>query len=46
MQVKDPEIDSVSIVDLGMVEEVTTDGNNVKVIFTSDLFRLPSTRNY
>ena len=26
MNVKDPEIDSVSIIDLGMVEEVTTRG--------------------
>lgn len=31
MNVKDPEIDSVSIVDLGMVGEVKTEGNNVKV---------------
>lgn len=31
MNVKDPEIDSISIVDLGMVGEVTTDGDKVNI---------------
>ncbi len=31
MNVKDPEIDSVSIIDLGMVGDVTVEGNNVKI---------------
>lgn len=31
MNVKDPEIDSVSILDLGMVGEVTAVGKNVKI---------------
>ncbi|MEH7391205.1 1,2-phenylacetyl-CoA epoxidase subunit PaaD [Bacillus sp. JJ1474] len=30
-QVKDPEIDSISIVDLGMVERVTVDGSSVTI---------------
>ena len=42
MQVKDPEIDSVSIVDLGMVEEVTIDGNNVKVILLPTFLGCPA----
>ena len=46
MTVKDPEIDSVSIIDLGMVEEVTTEGNNVKVVLLPTVFRMPGTRNY
>ena len=31
MNVKDPEIDSISIVDLGMVGEVSTDGDKVNI---------------
>ena len=42
MQVKDPEIDSVSIVDLGMVEKVTTDGNNVKVVLLPTFLGCPA----
>ncbi len=42
MQVKDPEIDSVSIVDLGMVEEVTMDGNNVKVVLLPTFIGCPA----
>ncbi|QUW22020.1 phenylacetate-CoA oxygenase subunit PaaJ [Sporosarcina sp. Marseille-Q4063] len=42
MQVKDPEIDSVSIVDLGMVEEVTTDGNHVKVVLLPTFLGCPA----
>ena len=42
MQVKDPEIDSVSIVDLGMVGEVTTDGNNVKVVLLPTFLGCPA----
>ena len=33
MTVMDPEIDSVSIVDLGMVESVTVEGNDVKFFY-------------
>ncbi len=42
MHVKDPEIDSVSIVDLGMVETVTTDGNNVKVVLLPTFLGCPA----
>ncbi|WP_172369488.1 1,2-phenylacetyl-CoA epoxidase subunit PaaD [Sporosarcina jiandibaonis] len=41
-QVKDPEIDSVSIVDLGMVDEVSTDGNNVKVVLLPTFLGCPA----
>ncbi|WP_313892250.1 1,2-phenylacetyl-CoA epoxidase subunit PaaD [Psychrobacillus sp.] len=40
--VKDPEIDSISIIDLGMVEEVTTDGNNVKVVLLPTFLGCPA----
>ena len=43
MNVKDPEIDSVSIIDLGMVGEVITEGNNVKISSASDFFRVSGT---
>ena len=39
---KDPEIDSVSIIDLGMVEEVTTEGNNVKIILLPTFLGCPA----
>ncbi|WP_432357204.1 1,2-phenylacetyl-CoA epoxidase subunit PaaD [Sporosarcina sp. UB5] len=42
MSVKDPEIDSVSIIDLGMVEEVTTSGNNVKVVLLPTFLGCPA----
>ena len=42
MTVKDPEIDSVSIIDLGMVEEVTKSGNNVKVILLPTFLGCPA----
>lgn len=42
MSVKDPEIDSVSIIDLGMVEEVTTLGNNVKVVLLPTFLGCPA----
>lgn len=42
MHVKDPEIDSVSIVDLGMVGEVMTDGNNVKVVLLPTFLGCPA----
>ncbi|QBP41120.1 MULTISPECIES: 1,2-phenylacetyl-CoA epoxidase subunit PaaD [Paenisporosarcina] len=42
MNVKDPEIDSVSIIDLGMVEEVTTQGNNVKVVLLPTFLGCPA----
>ncbi|MFC5604227.1 1,2-phenylacetyl-CoA epoxidase subunit PaaD [Sporosarcina koreensis] len=41
-RVKDPEIDSVSIIDLGMVEEVTTSGNNVKVVLLPTFLGCPA----
>ena len=40
--VKDPEIDSVSIIDLGMVEKVTTEGNNVKVVLLPTFLGCPA----
>ncbi len=42
MNVKDPEIDSVSIIDLGMVEEVTTEGNNVKIVLLPTFLGCPA----
>lgn len=42
MDVKDPEIDSVSIIDLGMVEEVTTLGNTVKVVLLPTFLGCPA----
>lgn len=40
--VNDPEIDSISITDLGMVGEVTTDGNNVKVVLLPTFLGCPA----
>ncbi|WP_339254391.1 1,2-phenylacetyl-CoA epoxidase subunit PaaD [Sporosarcina sp. FSL W8-0480] len=40
--VKDPEIDTVSIIDLGMVEEVTTSGNSVKVVLLPTFLGCPA----
>ncbi|MDW0115385.1 1,2-phenylacetyl-CoA epoxidase subunit PaaD [Sporosarcina thermotolerans] len=40
--VKDPEIDSVSIIDLGMVEEVTNSGNIVKVVLLPTFLGCPA----
>lgn len=42
MNVKDPEIDSVSIIDLGMVEEVTNSGNAVKVVLLPTFLGCPA----
>ena len=42
IHVKDPEIDSVSIIDLGMVEKVTTEGNNVKVVLLPTFLGCPA----
>ncbi len=42
MNVKDPEIDSVNIIDLGMVEEVSTEGNKVKVILLPTFLGCPA----
>ena len=42
LNVKDPEIDSVSIIDLGMVEEVTTDGKNVKIVLLPTFLGCPA----
>ncbi|MDN4608248.1 phenylacetate-CoA oxygenase subunit PaaJ [Sporosarcina sp. F6_3S_P_2] len=41
-KVKDPEIDSVSIIDLGMVEEVTNSGNTVKVVLLPTFLGCPA----
>ncbi|WP_075617825.1 1,2-phenylacetyl-CoA epoxidase subunit PaaD [Paenisporosarcina indica] len=41
-KVKDPEIDSVSIVDLGMVGEVITDGNHVKIVLLPTFLGCPA----
>lgn len=41
-EVKDPEIDSVSIVDLGMVEEVTTVDNHVKIVLLPTFLGCPA----
>ena len=40
--VNDPEIDSISIIDLGMVGEVTTQGNNVKVVLLPTFLGCPA----
>ncbi|MFK2826338.1 1,2-phenylacetyl-CoA epoxidase subunit PaaD [Bacillus sp. B190/17] len=40
--VKDPEIDTVSIIDLGMVEEVVTEGKNVKVVLLPTFLGCPA----
>lgn len=42
MNVKDPEIDSVSILDLGMVGEVTTVGKNVKITLLPTFLGCPA----
>lgn len=42
LNVKDPEIDSVSIIDLGMVGEVTTEGNNVKIVLLPTFLGCPA----
>lgn len=42
MSVKDPEIDSVSIIDLGMVGEVTTEVNNVKITLLPTFLGCPA----
>ena len=42
MNVKDPEIDSVSIVDLGMVGDVVTEGNDVKVTLLPTFLGCPA----
>lgn len=42
MTVMDPEIDSVSIVDLGMVESVTVEGNDVKVVLLPTFLGCPA----
>lgn len=42
MKVKDPEIDSVSIIDLGMVEEVTTNQQNVKIVLLPTFLGCPA----
>lgn len=41
-KVKDPEIDSVSIIDLGMVEEVTQSANYVKVVLLPTFLGCPA----
>lgn len=42
MNVKDPEIDSVSIIDLGMVGQVTIEGNNVKITLLPTFLGCPA----
>ncbi|MFJ7936483.1 1,2-phenylacetyl-CoA epoxidase subunit PaaD [Sporosarcina sp. NPDC096371] len=42
MHVKDPEIDSVSIVDLGMVGEVATTGNDVRITLLPTFLGCPA----
>lgn len=42
MNVKDPEIDTVSILDLGMVEEVITEGNSVKIVLLPTFLGCPA----
>lgn len=42
MNVKDPEIDTVSIIDLGMVEEVKTDRNSVKIVLLPTFLGCPA----
>lgn len=40
--VNDPEIDSISIIDLGMLEQVITEGNNVKVVLLPTFLGCPA----
>lgn len=40
--VKDPEIDSISIIDLGMVSEVTTAGNGVNIVLLPTFLGCPA----
>ncbi|MFJ7973828.1 1,2-phenylacetyl-CoA epoxidase subunit PaaD [Psychrobacillus sp. NPDC096389] len=40
--VQDPEIDSISIIDLGMVSEVTTEENNVKIVLLPTFLGCPA----
>lgn len=40
--VKDPEIDAISIMDLGMVGEISTVGNNVKVVLLPTFLGCPA----
>jgi len=42
MNVKDPEIDSVSIIDLGMVNEVTIEGENVRITLLPTFLGCPA----
>lgn len=42
LNVKDPEIDTVSIFDLGMIGEVTTNGNHVKVVLLPTFLGCPA----
>ena len=42
MNVKDPEIDSVSIIDLGMVSEVTIEGENVRITLLPTFLGCPA----
>lgn len=42
LTVMDPEIDSVSIVDLGMVESISTNGNDVKVVLLPTFLGCPA----
>lgn len=42
MKVKDPEIDTVSIMDLGMVEEVSINGNNVRIVLLPTFLGCPA----
>ncbi|WP_223823509.1 1,2-phenylacetyl-CoA epoxidase subunit PaaD [Rummeliibacillus sp. TYF-LIM-RU47] len=42
MGVKDPEIDTVSIIDLGMVENVNVEGNNVNVVLLPTFLGCPA----
>ncbi|WP_438319168.1 1,2-phenylacetyl-CoA epoxidase subunit PaaD [Sporosarcina sp. FA9] len=42
LNVKDPEIDSVSIIDLGMVENVVSDGENVSIVLLPTFLGCPA----
>ncbi|GEL04433.1 MULTISPECIES: 1,2-phenylacetyl-CoA epoxidase subunit PaaD [Rummeliibacillus] len=42
MGVKDPEIDTVSIIDLGMVEKVNVEGNNVNIVLLPTFLGCPA----
>ncbi|MBY0121803.1 1,2-phenylacetyl-CoA epoxidase subunit PaaD [Bacillus sp. S/N-304-OC-R1] len=42
MNVKDPEIDTVSIIDLGMVEEVKMNENSVKIVLLPTFLGCPA----